>query len=104
MDYPKRDIQYEGYEAHIDGEFHHGIILEVTEDGLMVRPTAKDFVYSKGHDRYDPYWIAKEDFDKVKLELWDDNWGCDDSAIGLDGCFEPWRHVWDENNLKFSYY
>lgn len=98
MDYPKRDIQYEGYEAHIDGEFHHGVILEVTKDGIMVRPVSIDHVYSKG----DPYWIAKEDFDKVKLELWDDLWGCDDSAIGLDGCFEPWRHVWDDKNLQFS--
>ena len=98
--FDKRELQYEGYEAHIDGEFHQGIILEVTKEGIMVRPTSKGDEYCKG----DPYWIAKEDFDKVKLELWDDLWGCDNSAIGLDGCFEPWRHVWDEDNLKFSYY
>ena len=74
--FDKRELQYEGYEAHIDGEFHHGIILEVTKEGLMVRPFHKDHVWSKGYDKYDPYWIPKEDFDKVKLELWDDNWGC----------------------------
>ena len=67
----------------------------------MVRPFHKNHEYPEGDERYDPYWIAKEDFDKVKLELWDDLWGCDNSAIGLQGCFEPWRHVWDENNLKF---
>ena len=102
--FDKRELQYEGYEVHIDGEFHHGIILEVTKEGLMVRPFHKNHEYPEGDERYDPYWIAKEDFDKVKLELWDDLWGCDNSAIGLQGCFEPWRHVWDENNLKFSYY
>jgi len=102
MDYPKRDIQYGGYEAHIDGEFHHGIILEVCNDGIMVRPISKDFVYPKGYERYDSYWIGIEDFDKVKLELYDDNWGCDDSAIGVDGCFEPWNRVWDDKNLQFS--
>ena len=100
MDYPKRELQYEGYEAHIDGEFHNGIILEVTKDGIMVRPTSKDFVYSKG----DPYWIAKKNFDKVQLKIWDDNWGCDDSAIGVEGCFEPWDRIWDEKNMHFSYF
>lgn len=103
----KRDIQYNKYEAKIDGDLHNGIILEVCEDGLMVRPfyVNSDYQYLDGKQvHYEPYWIAKEDFDKVKLEIWDDNWGCDDSAIGVEGCLEPWDRVWDEKNMQFSYY
>jgi len=37
--------------------------------------------------------LTKDMFDKVNLELWDDNRGCDNSAIGLSGCYEPWDRM-----------
>lgn len=99
----KRELQYEGYEAHINGEFHVGIILEIKEDAIKVRPFDIDYDRPVYPDRHDAYWIAKEDFDKVKLELWEDHWGCDNSAIGLSGYFKPWKDIWGEGDqLQFS--
>ena len=37
-----------------------------------------------------------ENFDKYKLEIWDEHRGGDDSAIGLSGYFTEWRHVWPD--------
>ena len=40
--------------------------------------------------------LTKEMFDKVNLELWDDARGCDNSAIGVSGCYEPWTNfIWE---------
>lgn len=103
----KRDIQYNKYEAVIDGDLHNGIILEVCDDGIMVRPmyVNNEYQYLDGEPvKYEPYWISIDEFDDVKLEIFDDNWGCDDSAIGVEGCFEPWYKVWDADNMQFSYY
>ena len=102
----KRDIQYSKYECVINGDLHNGIILEVCEDGLMVRPfyVNDDYQYVDGEQvRYEPYWLPKDEFDEVELKIWDDLWGCDNSAIGLDGCFEPWGFIWSDD-LKWSYY
>ena len=96
----KRNIQYGKYECVINGDLHNGIILEVCEDGLMVRPMSVNYDYDSEHE---PYWLPKDEFDEVELKIWDDLWGCDNSAIGLDGCFEPWDRIWSDD-LKWSYY
>ena len=96
----KRNIQYGKYECVINGDLHNGIILEVCEDGLMVRPMSVNYDYDGEHE---PYWLPKDEFDEVELKIWDDLWGCDNSAIGLDGCFEPWQYIWSDD-LKWSYY
>ncbi len=31
-----------------------------------------------------------KEFDEIKLELWMDGRGCDNSAIGVSGCYEPY--------------
>jgi hypothetical protein len=40
--------------------------------------------------------LTKDMFDKVGLELWDDARGCDNSAIGVAGHYEPWSDfIWE---------
>ena len=99
----KRNIQYGKYECVINGDLHNGIILEVCEDGLMVRPMSVNYDWVNTTGEYEPYWLPKDEFDEVELKIWDDLWGCDNSAIGLDGCFEPWQYIWSDD-LKWSYY
>lgn len=78
-------------EYRIPGSVKHdyvrGYISELREDGIRVR------FYSNGEYQSEAN-LPKSLFDEFKLEIWDDNRGCDDSAIGLSGCFEPWRNMW----------
>ena len=46
------------------------------------------------------YWF--QDFDKVKLEIWDEHRGGDNSSIGCSGYFTEWRHVWPEENTPYK--
>ena len=93
--------KYDGAEMEIDGQFYHGMITELSEEGIEFLPFTVDHEYKHNDPRrsYDKIWIHMENFDKYKLEIWDEARGCDNSAIGVSGCFEPWRHVWPEENM-----
>lgn len=68
-------------------EYVRGYISELREDGIRVR------FYTNGEYKTEAN-LPKSLFDEFKLEIFDENRGCDDSAIGLSGCFEPWRRMW----------
>jgi hypothetical protein len=34
--------------------------------------------------------IIADDYDAFDLEFFEDGRGCDNSAIGIAGCYEPW--------------
>jgi len=87
--------QYDPCQCTIDGNHYHGMVKFLSKDGIVMQP------FNINHEhrpitapRLDPVIINKEDFDKVKLELWSDGRGGDNSAIGVSGCFEDWRYAW----------
>lgn len=87
--------KYDPCECTIDGKNYHGMIKLLSESGIVMQPFSIDFEHrSIDEPRHEPVIIKKEDFDKVKLEIWDEGRGCDNSAIGISGCFEEWRYSW----------
>ena len=78
-------------EYRIPGSVKHdyvrGMISELRKDGIRVK-----IFDSEVQSRYAN--LPKSLFDEFKLEIFDDNRGCDNSAIGLSGCYEPWRNMW----------
>ena len=90
--------QYDGAEMTIDGKFYHGMITELSEEGIQFLPYQVDYEYKHNDPRnsYDRFWVHMENFDKYNLEIWDEHRGGDDSSIGLSGYFTQWRHVWPD--------
>lgn len=68
-------------------ELSRGYISELREDRINVRH------YNNGQYESEAR-LPKKLFDEFELEIFDDNRGCDNSAIGLSGCYEPWRRMW----------
>ena len=68
-------------------ELSRGYISELREDRITVRH------YNNGEYESEAR-LGKSIFDEFELEIFDDNRGCDNSAIGLSGCYEPWRRMW----------
>ncbi len=68
-------------------ELSRGYISELREDRIVVRH------YNNGEYESEAR-LGKSIFDEFQLEIFDENRGCDDSAIGLSGCYEPWRRMW----------
>lgn len=68
-----------------------GYIKEFNEDSIVVKPMSVDFHYGT----YSPVTFNVSEFDEIELEIFDDARGCDNSAIGVQGCYEPWSNfVW----------
>ena len=94
--------QYDGAEFVLDGKRYHGMITKLSEEGIMFRPFTIDEERANGEDwaeNYPQMFVRITDFDNIKLEIWDEGRGCDNSAIGISGCFENWRHVWPDENI-----
>ena len=87
--------KYDGAEMEIDGQFYHGMITELSEEGIEFLPFTVDHEYKHNDPRrsYDKIWIHMENFDKYKLEIWDEARGGDNSSIGCSGYFTVWRQV-----------
>lgn len=68
-------------------DYTRGYISELREDRINVR------TYTNGQFETEAR-LPKSLFDEFQLEIFDDNRGCDNSAIGLSGCYEPWRRMW----------
>ena len=68
-------------------EYVRGYISELREDGIKIR------FYNFGKYESEAH-LPKSLFDEFDLQIFDENRGCDDSAIGLSGCFEPWSRMW----------
>ena len=95
--------QYDGAEFWLDGKFYHGMITKLSEEGIEFRPFSIDFESRPISEKsYDKVFIKIEDFDKVKLEIWDEHRGGDNSSIGCSGYFTEWRYVWPEENTPYK--
>ena len=90
--------QYDGAEMTIDGKFYHGMITELSEEGIQFLPYQVDYEYKHNDPRnsYDRFYVPMDKFDEYNLEIWDEHRGGDDSSIGLSGYFTQWRHVWPD--------
>lgn len=71
----------------IESLVQRGYISELREDRIIVRH------YNNGEYESEAI-LGKSIFDEFQLEIFDENRGCDNSAIGLSGCYEPWRRMW----------
>ena len=94
--------QYDGAEFVLEGKRYHGMITKLSEEGIMFRPFTINEERANGEDwaeNYPVMFVRITDFDNVKLELWDEGRGGDNSAIGISGCFEDWRMVWPDENI-----
>ena len=65
------------------------IIKDFKEDSIVVKPLSVDFDYD---GPYSEVTINLSEFDEIGLEIFDDARGCDNSAIGVQGCYEPWTN------------
>ena len=66
------------------------MIKDFGEDHIDVKPMSIDYESAIFMKDVPMIKLTKDMFDKVGLELWDDARGCDNSAIGVSGCYEPW--------------
>ena len=94
--------KYDGAEFKLDGKHYHGIITKLSEEGIMFRPFDIDYDRPDNGERFPVMFISILNFDDVEMEIWDEYRGSDNSAIGLSGCFEEWRHVWPEENMPYE--
>ena len=90
--------KYDGAEMEIDGQFYHGMITELCEEGIEFLPFTVDHEYKHNDPRrrYDKIWIHMEYFHIYKLEIWDEARGGDNSSIGCSGYFTEWRQEWPD--------
>jgi len=74
-------------------------IQELSIDSMKVKVIEKNFERSLWGDFEEFEMVINEsEFDSVELEIWADGRGCDNSAIGVSGCHEPWKWVWIESS------
>lgn len=83
----------------VDGITTTAIIKEVTDGYLLVKPLSKTNhkdMYETNLDRetkFDIEIFASDCYDAIDLEIWMDGRGCDNSAIGVSGCYEPYTRL-----------
>ena len=80
-----------------DGLTYTAIIKEVTPHHLAVKPISavnyQEGIYQTNLDtEFVGEIFSSECYDIIELEIWMDGRGCDNSAIGVSGCYEPWRN------------
>ena len=83
----------------LNGDRFKAFIKELNIDSMKVKVIEKNFVSSLWGD-FEAFTmdINESEFDSVELEIWSDGRGCDNSAIGVSGCHEPWKWVWIESS------
>ena len=77
-----------------DGMEYTAIIDKVSDNSLLVKPIQKtnwkDVFQNNLQNTFEHMILHIKEFDEIKLELWMDGRGCDNSAIGVSGCYEPY--------------
>jgi|TARA_B110000858_G_C17701775_1_gene426307 hypothetical protein len=77
----------------IDGDNFVAVIKEIYDDRLVVKPISMNY-QSLLDGPLKPLFplltIIADDYDAFDLEFFEDGRGCDNSAIGIAGCYEPW--------------
>jgi len=80
-----------------DGLTYTAIIKEVTPHHLAVKPISavnyQEGIYQTNLDtEFVGEIFSSECYDAINLEIFMDGRGGDNSAIGVSGCYEPWRN------------
>ena len=77
-----------------DGMEYTAIIDKASDNSLLVKPIQKtnwkDVFQNNLQNTFEHMILHIKEFDEIKLELWMDGRGCDNSAIGVSGCYEPY--------------
>ena len=77
-----------------DGMEYTAIIDKVSDNSLLVKPIQKtnwkDVFQNNLQNTFEHMILHIKEFDEIKLELWMDGRGCDNSAIGVSGCYETY--------------
>tara|TARA_R110000824_G_scaffold394268_1_gene593927 strand:- start:25 stop:339 length:315 start_codon:yes stop_codon:yes gene_type:complete len=88
------EVGFDLCQFKINGYDYSAIIKEVNEDHLVVAPIQrtnwKDIHETSLSTKFDKLHLPRTSFDNIKLEIWMDGRGCDNSAIGISGCYEPY--------------
>ena len=86
-------------EFKMNGDRFRAFIKDIRIDGMSVKVIQKNFERALWSD-FEEFEmdINESDFDSLSLEIWADGRGCDNSAIGVSGCHEPWKYVWLESS------
>ena len=90
------DVGYDTCKYTVDGITTTAIIKEVTDGYLTVKPMSKmgKNVYETNLDTtFVGETFSSDCYDAIDLEIWMDGRGCDNSAIGVSGCYEPYTRL-----------
>ena len=90
------EVGYDTCKYTIDGITTTAIIKEVTPNYLSVKPISKmgKNVYETNLDTtFVGETFSSECYESMNLEIWMDGRGCDNSAIGVSGCYEPYTRL-----------
>mgnify|MGYP000855152100 FL=1 len=90
------DVGYDTCKYTVDGITTTAIIKEVTDGYLSVKPISKmgKNVYETNLDiTFEGETFSSDCYDAIDLEIWMDGRGCDNSAIGVSGCYEPYTRL-----------
>ena len=87
------EVGYDTCKYTIDGITTTAIIKEITPNYLSVKPLSKlgKNVHETNLDTdFVGETFSSDCYDAIDLEIWMDGRGCDNSAIGVSGCYEPY--------------
>ena len=90
------EVGYDTCKYTVDGITTTAIIKEVTDGYLSVKPISKmgKNVYETNLDTtFVGETFSSDCYDAINLEIWMDGRGCDNSAIGVSGCYEPYTRL-----------
>ena len=73
-----------------EGDKYIAVIETVGEDFMIVQPYKKNYESNLDGNRMHKIYFPRKCFDAINLEIWMDNRGCDNSAMGYNGCYEPY--------------
>ena len=77
-----------------DGMEYTAIVEKVNNECLLVKPIQmtnwKDVFKNNLQNTFEKMTLNYKDFEDIKLELWIDGRGCDNSAIGVQGYYDSY--------------
>ena len=93
------EVGYDTCKYTIDGITTTAIIKEVTPNYLSVKPISrlgKNVFETNLSTDFVGQTFSSDCYDAIDLEIWMDGRGCDNSAIGVSGCYEPYTMLMTE--------
>jgi hypothetical protein len=93
------EVGYDTCKYTINGITTTAIIKEVTPHHLSVKPISrmgKNLYESSLTTDFVGETFSSECYELMNLEIWMDGRGCDNSAIGVSGCYEPYTMLMTE--------